>query len=93
MLEQNHATMAQFEQMLKANGHDHREISRAGKKKTSSETGSWSGCSQSKVLITDQQVEAYLNGESGESAVTTQKVRLGLILLPVDDKTGNARRG
>ena len=42
----------------------------------------------SKVVITDQQVEAYLNGENGESAITSQKVRLGLILLPVNEKSG-----
>jgi parvulin-like peptidyl-prolyl isomerase len=38
------------------------------------------------VLIGDKQVEAFLSGEKGESASTSQKVHLGLIVLPVGDK-------
>ena len=43
---------------------------------------------KSKVVISDQQVEAYLKGEKGESATTSQKIHLGLIVLPVGDKFG-----
>jgi peptidyl-prolyl cis-trans isomerase SurA len=41
---------------------------------------------KSKVLIGDKQVEAFLTGENGEYAATSQKVHLGLIVLPVGDK-------
>ena len=85
--EQNHATMAQFEQKLKANGMTVQKF-REQVRKNMERNRLMERVLTSKVLITDQQVEAYLNGESGESAVTSQKVRLGLILLPVNDKTG-----
>jgi peptidyl-prolyl cis-trans isomerase SurA len=41
---------------------------------------------KSKVVISDQQVEAFLRGEKGEAATTSQKVHLGSIFLPVGDK-------
>jgi peptidyl-prolyl cis-trans isomerase SurA len=43
---------------------------------------------KSKVVISDQQVEAFLRGENSQPASISQRVHLGLILLPVGDKYG-----
>ena len=85
--EQNHTDMAQFEQKLKANGLTMEKF-REQVRKNLERNRLMERVLTSKVLITDQQVEAYLHGEDGESAITSQKVRLGLILLPVNEKSG-----
>jgi peptidyl-prolyl cis-trans isomerase SurA len=84
--EQNHATMAQLEQKLKASGLTMEKF-RTQIKKNLERNRLMERVLTSKILITDQQVEAYLNGEKGDSAITSQKVRLGLILLPISDKS------
>ncbi len=84
--EQNHATLAQFEQKLKASGLTMEKF-RTQMKKNIERNRLMERVLTSKILITDQQVEAYLNGEKGDSAITSQKVRLGLILLPINDKS------
>lgn len=85
VLEQGHSTMAQLEANLKANGQTFDSFRSQVKKDMERERLVERVCN-SKVLISDKQVEAYLTGESGESASTSQKVHLGLIVLPVGDK-------
>jgi peptidyl-prolyl cis-trans isomerase SurA len=85
ILEMNHATMAQLESNLKANGQTIDKF-RADLKKDIERERLVERTCKSKVLIRDQQVEAFLTGEKGESASTSQKVHLGLIKLPVGDK-------
>ena len=43
---------------------------------------------KSQVVITDQEVDAYLNGKEGEEASNSNKVRLALIVLPVGGDNG-----
>jgi len=85
ILEQNHGTMAQLEANLKANGQTLDTFRLQVRKDMDRERLVERVC-KSKVLIGDQQVEAYLNGEKGESASTSQKVHLGLIILPFGDQ-------
>ena len=85
VLEQGHATMAQLEANLKANGQT-LDSFRAQVKKDMERERLVERVCKSKVLIGDKQVEAFLTGENGEYAATSQKVHLGLIVLPVGDK-------
>ena len=85
ILEQNHSTLAQLEVNLKANGQTLDKFRAQIKKDMERERLVERVCN-SKVLIGDKQVEAFLSGEKGESASTSQKVHLGLIVLPVGDK-------
>ena len=85
ILEQGHGTMALLEANLKAKGQTLDKFRSEVKKDLEREHLVDRVC-KSKVLIGDQQVEAFLRGEKGESAATSQKVHLGLIILPVGDK-------
>jgi peptidyl-prolyl cis-trans isomerase SurA len=85
ILEQNHATLAQLEVNLKANGQTLDKFREQIKKDLERDRLVERVC-KSKVVIGDQQVEAFLSGEKGESAANSQKVHLGLIVLPVGDK-------
>ncbi|MGA2935784.1 MAG: SurA N-terminal domain-containing protein [Syntrophobacteraceae bacterium] len=85
ILEQNHSTMAQLEVSLKATGQTLDKFRAQIKKDMERERLVERVCN-SKVLIGDKQIEAFLSGEKGESASTSQKVHLGLIVLPVGDK-------
>ena len=89
ILEQNHVTMAQIETNLKANGQTMEKF-REQIKKDMERDRLVERVLKSKVVISDQQVEAYLKGDKGESASTSQKVHLCLIVLPVGDKYGKA---
>ncbi len=89
ILQQNHGTMAQLEATLKNNGQT-LDAFRAQVKKDMERERLVERVCKSKVLIGDQQVEAFLKGEHGESATTSQKVHLGLIILPVGDKYAKA---
>jgi peptidyl-prolyl cis-trans isomerase SurA len=85
--DENHTNLAQFEEKLKANGLTMQKF-REQIRKNMERNRLMERVLTSKVLITDKQVEAYLSGADGDSAITSQKVRLGLILLPVGEKTG-----
>jgi len=85
ILEQNHATMAQLEANLKAKGQTLDKFREQIKKDMERDRLVERVC-KSKVVISDQQVEAFLRGEKGEAATTSQKVHLGSIFLPVGDK-------
>ncbi|MGO9020542.1 MAG: peptidylprolyl isomerase [Syntrophobacteraceae bacterium] len=85
VLEQNHATMAQLEANLKAKGQTLDKFREQIKKDMERDRLVERVC-KSKVVISDQQVEAFLRGEKGDAASTSQKVHLGLIILPVGDK-------
>ncbi len=87
ILEANHTNLAQFELTLKANGQTIEKY-REQLKKDLERQQLLNQVLVSKILITDKQVDAYINGEQGESATTSQKVHLGLILLPVGEKFG-----
>lgn len=87
ILEQSHSSMAQLEVNLKANGQTLDKFRTQIKKDMERERLVERVCN-SKVLISDKQVEAFLSGERGEAASTSQKVHLGLIVLPVGDKYG-----
>ncbi len=87
ILEQSHATLAQLEVNLKANGQTLDKFREQIKKDMERDRLVERVC-KSKVVIGDQQVEAFLSGESGESATASQMVHLGLIVLPVGDKYG-----
>jgi peptidyl-prolyl cis-trans isomerase SurA len=85
ILEQGNTTMAQLELNLKAAGQTMEKF-REEIKKNMERDLLIERVLKSKVIISDQQVEAYLG--KGEVASTAQKVHLGLILLPVGDKYG-----
>src|SRR5208283_960520 len=85
ILAQNHATLAQLEVNLKNNGQTLDKFREQIKKDMERDRLVERVC-KSKVVIGDQQVEAFLRGEKGESAATSQKAHLGLIVLPVGDK-------
>jgi peptidyl-prolyl cis-trans isomerase SurA len=87
ILDQNHTDLAHLELSLKANGQTIEKF-REQIKKDLERNRLLDRVLKSKVLITDQQVDAYLRGESGDSAVITQKIHLGLILLPIGEKFG-----
>jgi len=87
MLEQNHTTMAQLELNLKANGQSVEKF-RDEIKKNMERDRLVERVLKSKVLISDQQVEAFLKGDKAEAASTSQKVHLALIVLPAGDKNG-----
>lgn len=86
-LEQHHATMEQLENNLKANGTTMEKF-REQMKKQMERDRLLERVLKSKVVISDQQVDAYLKGEKGESTSTAQKFHLALIMLPVGDKSG-----
>ncbi len=85
--EQNHMTMEQLELALKANGQTLDQYREQVKKDLEREA-LLNRVLKSKILISDQQVEAYLRGETGESATTSKKIHLGMIVLPVGDEYG-----
>jgi peptidyl-prolyl cis-trans isomerase SurA len=77
-IEINHITMEQLELNLKANGQTMEKF-REEMRKEMERNALVERVLKSKVVISDQQVEAYLKGEKGESASTSQKIHLGLI--------------
>ena len=84
LLKQSHSTLAQLEVNLKANGQTLDKF-RAQLKKDMGRENLVERVCKSKVVIGDQQVDAFIK-ENGEAATTSQRVRLGLIALPVGDK-------
>ncbi len=89
IMEENHASQAQFERMLATNGQTLDKFKEQIKKDLE-RNHLMERVLKSKVVITDQQVEAYLKGEKGDSAATSKKFHLGLILLPVGEKAEKA---
>jgi peptidyl-prolyl cis-trans isomerase SurA len=88
ILEQNHATLEQFEVSLKANGQSLDKF-RERIKKDLERNKLMERVLKTEVVISDEQVDAFLNGEKGRAATTSQKIRLGLIALPAGDKNGS----
>jgi peptidyl-prolyl cis-trans isomerase SurA len=85
--EHNHISVEQMEAELKAQGQSLEKFREEVKKEIGRQRlMEW--FLKPKVLITDQQVDAYLRSEKGESASASQKVHLGSIVLPVGDKYG-----
>jgi len=87
ILDQNNSTMVQLQLNLKANGQTiekfHDEIKKNMERDLLIER-----VLKSKVVISDSQVEAFLKSEKAEDTSSSQKVHLGLIVLPVGDKYG-----
>ncbi len=88
ILEQNHATQEQFEISLKANGQTLEKF-RERIRKDMERTRLMERVLKVKVSISDEQLDAFLNGEAGQAAATLRRIRLGLIALPVGDKNGS----
>ncbi|MFZ2445776.1 MAG: peptidylprolyl isomerase [Syntrophobacteraceae bacterium] len=84
---QNQVTQEQFEYVLKQNGQTLEKF-REGIKKELERGRLLERVLKAKTVITDQQIEAALRGETGDKAVSKNKVRLGIILLPADEKKG-----
>jgi peptidyl-prolyl cis-trans isomerase SurA len=84
IIQQNNSTMEQLEVSLKGNGQTMEKF-RDDIRKGMERDRLVERVLKSKVVISDQQVEAFLKGEKGE---TSQKVHLGLILLPVGGSNG-----
>jgi peptidyl-prolyl cis-trans isomerase SurA len=87
IVEQNNATLAQLEANLKANGQTLEKF-RDEVKKNMERERLIERVLKSKVIISDQQVEAFLKGDKGDAASTSQRVHLAMILLPVGDTYG-----
>jgi peptidyl-prolyl cis-trans isomerase SurA len=87
MIEENHTTQAQLELSLKANGQTIEKL-RQQIKKDMERNRLMDRVLKSKVLISDKQVDDFLKSEGGVAATTSQRVRLGLIALPVGPKYG-----
>ncbi len=90
IMEQNHATREQFEVSLKANGQTLDKF-RDRIKKDMERSRLMERVLKTKVVISDGQVDDFLNGEAGQAAATSQRIRLGLIALPVGDKNGSSQ--
>jgi peptidyl-prolyl cis-trans isomerase SurA len=88
MMEENHTNLAQLEVSLKANGQSVEKL-RAQIKRDLERNRLMERALKSRVLITDKQVDDFINGGGADTAVTTtKKIRLGLIALPANEKTG-----
>jgi len=86
MMEENHTKLAQLEVSLKANGQSVEKL-RTQIKKDLERNRLMDRVLKSKVLITDKQVEDFLKGDKAGPATTTQKIHLGLIALPANEKS------
>jgi peptidyl-prolyl cis-trans isomerase SurA len=86
MMEENHTNLAQLEVSLKANGQSVEKL-RTQIKKDLERNRLMDRVLKSKVLITDKQVEDFLKGDKAGPATTTQKIHLGLIALPANEKS------
>lgn len=87
MIEENHTTRAQLEVSLKANGQTIDKL-REQIKKDLERNRLMERVLKSKILITDKQVDDYLQANKGGPVTSTAKIHLGLIVLPVDPKSG-----
>jgi peptidyl-prolyl cis-trans isomerase SurA len=87
---QNKLTKAQFEEGLKQDGMS-LERFRENVKKELERNRLLERVLKMKTVITDQQVDAYLKEDNAETAPGRMKIHLGAILLPVDEKGGNAK--
>ncbi len=85
IMRENRMTPSQFEIQLKKTGQTMDKF-REGVKKELERSRLIERTLKSKVVITDQQVEAYLKNDSGESLPGSQRIRLGIIFLPADEK-------
>jgi len=78
MMEENHTNMAQLEASLKANGQSVEKL-REGIKRDLIRSRLMERVLKEKVTISDEQVDAYLKGETGKAAMTTETIRLALL--------------
>ncbi|MHC1727969.1 MAG: peptidylprolyl isomerase [Syntrophobacteraceae bacterium] len=88
ILKENRITLTQFERSLKENGQSLQKF-REGIKKELERNRLMDRALKSKVVITDAQVDAYLKSDGGSTAAT-EKFRLAVIFLPVDEKSAKS---
>jgi peptidyl-prolyl cis-trans isomerase SurA len=86
MVQDNHTTQAQLEASLKAEGQSIDKV-RDQIRRDLERSRLMERVLKSKVMITDKQVDDFLSSDRGKSAMTSQKVRLGLIAMPADPKS------
>jgi peptidyl-prolyl cis-trans isomerase SurA len=90
IIKENRTTRTQFENTLKQEGLTFEKF-RDNVKKELERNHLLERILKMKTVITDQQVDAYLNANKPETLPAKVKVHLGLILLPVDPKGGDAK--
>jgi peptidyl-prolyl cis-trans isomerase SurA len=90
MQEHHFASKAQFENALKQDGQTLEKL-RESVKKELERNRLLERVLKMKTVITDQQVDAYLKGDNPDLLAAQQKIHLGVILLPVDEKSNNAK--
>ena len=87
MIQENHTTQAQLEGSLKANGQTIDKFKEQIKKDLQ-RNRLMERVLKSKIHITDQQIDDFLNSVRSGPATTSNRVHLGLIALPVDPQSG-----
>ncbi|MGC9194947.1 MAG: SurA N-terminal domain-containing protein [Syntrophobacteraceae bacterium] len=81
LLQMNHMTMEQLKKKLEANG-DSLKNMRKEIKQTIARQELMQQVLKSKVIITDQEVDAYMGSQKGQETTTSKGVHLALIVLP-----------
>lgn len=87
LMKMNHLTLEQLKQRLEASGDSLKKVRREIKESIARQELVEREL-KSRVVITDREVDAYLNGKEGEEASNSNKLRLALIVLPVGGDNG-----
>lgn len=87
LMKMNHLTSEQLKQRLEASGDSMKKV-RQQIKDSIARQELVERELKYQVVITDQEIDAYLNGQGGEEATNSNKVRLALIVLPVGGDNG-----
>lgn len=87
---ENKLTQAQFEEALKRTG-QRIEKFREDVRRELQRNRLLERVLKMKTVITDQQVDAYLKQKPGDSISVSNKVHIGLIYLPLDEKKSNVQ--
>lgn len=90
MMQDGHYNQSQFEAALRQEGLTLEKL-RDNVKKEMERNRLLERVLKMKTVITDAQVDAYVKAPKTEEATGPLKFHLGTILLPVDQKTGNAK--
>lgn len=85
IMEQSKLTKPQLEYVLKQSGQTFEKY-REGVKKDLERDRLLERTLKSKVVVTDAQVDAYLKSQGSGPVVSTETIRLGIILLPADER-------
>ncbi|MCE5335530.1 MAG: SurA N-terminal domain-containing protein [Desulfobacteraceae bacterium] len=85
IMKENKLSKPQFEQVLQQSGQTFDKF-RQGVKKELERDRLLERVLKSKVIVTNEQVDAYLKSLGESSSLSANRMRLGLIFLPADDK-------